>query len=200
MGAVPVLLVITLGLLVLFALPLDVAFRVEGVEALHGQITIRWMFGLVRFRIRIPGVSEPPQAPKVSPQAATVRAKPEKRSRTHLLAVLRQAAFRQRVYRLVADLLGAVHLHRLRLRMRLGLGDPAETGRLWAMLGPLNGLGQNLRNVDLQIEAEYIDPVFEFQAQGRLLLIPLQFLILAIGFALSPASIRAWRTLKSHHA
>jgi len=198
MGAVPVIIAIILGLpVLLLALPIDVAFRVEGIETFNGQIAICWMFGLVRFRVRIPGVSKSPRAPK----ATKVRVKPDKRSgRPNVLALLRQAAFRRRVYRLAADLVGAAHLRRLYLRMRLGLGDPADTGRLWALVGPLNAVAQNLRDADVQIEAEYLDPVFEFQARGRLLLVPLQFLILAIGFALSPASIRAWRTMKGHHA
>ena len=198
MGAVSVIIAIILGLLVLLlALPINLAFRVEGVETFNGQIAIRWMFGLVRFRVRIPGLSKPARAPK----AAKVRVKPDKRSgRPNVFALLRQAAFRRRVYRLAADLVCAAHLHRLHLRMRLGLDDPADTGRLWALVGPLNAVAQNLRNADVQIEAEYLDPVFEFQARGRLLLVPLQFLILAIGFALSPASFRAWRTLKGHHA
>lgn len=198
MGAVPVILAIIVGLLVLLlALPIDLAFRVEGVATFNGQIAIRWMFGLVRFRVRIPGGNKSARAPK----ATKVRVKPDKRSgRPNVFALLRQAAFRRRVYRLAADLVRAAHLRRLHLRMRLGLGDPADTGRLWALVGPLNAVAQNLRNADVQIEAEYLDPVFEFQARGRLLLVPLQFLILAIGFALSPASIRAWRTLKGRHA
>lgn len=189
MGAVPVIIAIVLGLpLLLLAVPIGVAFRVEGIEAFNGHIAIRWMFGLVRFKFRMPG-------------AAKVRVKPGKRNgRPRVLALLRQAAFRRRAYRLVADLARAAHLRQLHLRLRLGLGDPADTGRLWAVLGPLNAVAQNLRNADVQIEAEYMEPVFEFQADGRLLLIPLQLLILAIGFALSPASIRAWRTLKGHHA
>lgn len=197
MGAVPVIIAIILGLpVLLLAVPIGVAFRVEGIEAFNGQIAIRWMFGLVRFRVRIPSVSKPAREPK----AAKVRVKPDKRiAHLHVLALLRQAAFRQRVYRLVADLAGAAHLRQLRLRMRLGLGDPADTGRLWAVVGPLNAMAQNLRDADVQIEAEFMDPVFEFRAHGRLLLIPLQLLTLAIGFALSPASIRAWRTL-NHHA
>jgi len=39
--------------------------------------------------------------------------------------------------------------------------------------------------------------VLEFQAHGRALVIPLQLLALLISFALSPASIRAWRTLRA---
>lgn len=40
----------------------------------------------------------------------------------------------------------AAHLHQFRLRMRLGLGDPADTGLLWAVVGPLNALAQGMPN------------------------------------------------------
>jgi hypothetical protein len=202
MGTVPIVVATVLGLLLLLlALPVEVMFRLEGIEAFNGQITIRWMLGLVRFRIRIPGASKPPAEPGAATEAVGSRSRPGKRSgRPHLLAVLRQAAFRQRVVRLLRDLLRATHLRRFRLRMRLGLGDPADTGRLWAWMGPLNLSAQQLRGARVQIEADYMEPVFEFQTQGRLLLIPLQFLLLGIGFALSPASLRAWRTLRRAHA
>lgn len=84
--------------------------------------------------------------------------------------------------------------------MRLGLGDPADTGRLWAMVGPLSALVQNLRNAEVRIEPEFADPVFEFESHGRVLLIPIQFIFVIIAFALSPPSIRAWRTLKGSYA
>lgn len=108
---------------------------------------------------------------------------------------LRQAAFRRRVYRLVRDLFAAAHLHQFRLRMRLGLGDPADTGLLWAFVGPLNAVAQGMPNVDVGIEPDFREPVCDFELHGRLMLIPLQFLALVIAFALSPGSIRAWRTL-----
>lgn len=202
MGTLAVIIAIFLGLLLLLlAVPVAAAFRFEGIEAFNGQITIRWLFGLLRFRIRIPGVSKLPPESRVAPQAAKARARPEKRSgRLNVLPVLRQVAFRRRVYRLAQDLAGAAHLSQFRLRMRLGLGDPADTGRLWAIVGPLNAVAQNLRDAQVQIEPEFMGPVFEFQVHGRLRLIPLQLLILATGFALSPASIRAWRTLKGRHA
>lgn len=198
MDVVLVISAVLFGLLVLLhAVPIDVSFQFEGIEAFKGRITIRWLFGLVRFRILLPAAAKPPS----EPDAAWARVKPgERGARDNMLAVLRQAAFRRRVYRLVKDLVRAAHLQQLRLRMRLGLGDPADTGCLWAFVGPLNALAQNLRNAEVQIEPEFMDPVFEFQAHGRVLLVPLQFLGLVIAFALSPPSIRAWRTLKGSHA
>ncbi len=188
-------------LVLLLAIPLEVTFRFEGIEAFNGWLTIRWMFGLARFRITVPRITEPVPQPLPTRKAAKARVKRTKRgARANVVAVLRQSAFRRRTYRFIKDLIRAAHLHRLRLRLRLGLGDPADTGRLWAVVGPLSAAAQSLRNAEVRIEPEFMDPVFEFQADGRMLLVPLKFVGLAVGFALSPPSIRAWRTLIGNHA
>ena len=184
--------------LLLLAVPVDVAFQFQGIEMFQGQIKIHWLFGLVRFHFHVPAVSVP-QLPE--PETAKLRVKPEERSgRANFFAALRQAPFRRRVYRFSKDFVRAIHLHQLRIRMRLGLGDPADTGCLWAIVGPLNAAAQNLRNAEVRIEPEFMEPIFEFEAHGRFLLIPLHFLALAVAFALSPPSIRAWRTLRGSHA
>jgi hypothetical protein len=200
-NAVLLVIAILLGLVVfLLAVPIAVVFRFAGIEAFAGQISFRWLFGLVRFHIRFPRITKP-KPPKSEPEAAEARAKPAARGRrANVPAVLRQAAFRRRVYRFVKDLLRAVHAHELYLRLRLGLGDPADTGRLWAFVGPLHALAQNLANAEVRVEPEFTDPVVEFETHGRFLLIPLQFVVLVVGFALSPSSMRAWRTLRTSHA
>lgn len=186
---------ILLGLVLLLAVPVAVRFRFQRVEAFGGRITVRWLFGLVRFAIHIPDAAKP------------AHARPEPRSDTgkhgagrRILVVLRQAAFRRRVYRLLRKIVAAAHFRRVSLRVRLGLGDPADTGRLWAFVGPLNATAGSLRNVQMQVEPDFIDPCFELHLAGRMLVIPLQLLALAIAFALSPASLRAWRTLIGGHA
>jgi hypothetical protein len=183
------------ALALLLAVPVAVAFRFQRVEAFGGRISVRWLFGLVRFAVPIPGTARPANA---RPEP---RAKARKRgARKPVLAILRQGAFRRRVYRLLGDLVAAAHPRDVSLRMRVGLGDPADTGRLWALVGPLNAAAGNLRDVEVQIEPEFMDPTFEFHVAGLLRVIPLQLLALAIAFGLSPASLRAWRTLIWGHA
>ncbi|MDH3460352.1 MAG: DUF2953 domain-containing protein [Burkholderiaceae bacterium] len=203
MSAVLAVIAVVSGLLVLLlAVPVGVAFRFQGIEAFKGQITIRWLFGLVRFCIDVPDFTEAqPPRPGTGMEAAKLRVKRKKRGRaTNVLAVLQKAAFRRQLYRLVTDLVHAAHLHELSIRVRLGLGDPADTGCLWALVGPLNALAQSLRNTEVRVEPEFMDTVFEFEAHGRLLLVPLQLLASAIAFALSLPSIHAWRTLRGRHA
>ena len=184
----------------LLAVPLRVAFHLERVEAFNGQISVGWMFGLARFRLQLPRKTT---ASKRAPAGPDVERRTKSKRRGapgNVVVVLRQGAFRQRLFRFMKDIVAATHLRDLRLRTRLGLGDPADTGRLWALLGPLDAAARNLQTADVRIEPEFVDEVFEFRASGRLLLIPLQILLLAIGFALSPASMRAWRTLKGSRA
>jgi hypothetical protein len=203
--------VVMAGLLLLavlvLAVPLDFSFRLEGVDAaavnpVSGDVAVAWLFGFLRLSFPVPA-NRSRATPRVAGKADASRSKAKTakgRKRPDFSAMIGQARFRRRLYRFVKDLIRAAHLQQLRLRMRLGLGDPADTGRLWALMGPLHAAVQNLRCADVQIEAEFVDPVFEFQASGQLRLVPLHFLLLAVAFALSPSSIRAWYTLASSRA
>lgn len=188
-----------LGLvLLLLAVPVDLEVRLEGIDPLEGQVGIGWLFGLLRFRIPIPGAGRPEPEPETRPKEAPQRPRARGRSR-NALAALRPAEFRGRIYRLIRDVVRAVHVRRLSLRVRLGLGDPADTGRLWALMGPLDALAR-MGNAEVRIEPDFVDPVLEFEIDGRVRLVPLRLIALAVAFVLSPPTIRAWRTLRGHHA
>jgi len=188
-----------LGLLLL-AVPVSVDFRVQGMEPLNGRVGVRWMFGLVKLRLPFPRAGEPRRSREEEPTAArdVDGSAPHGRGR-NVLAALRQAAFRRRIHRLVRDLVRAVHVQRVHLLMRLGLGDPADTGRLWALVGPVNAVAR-WRDVDIRIEPDFLEPVLEFEADGRVEIVPLRFVVLAVGFAFSPPTLRAWRTLRGSRA
>ena len=203
MGVALVVIAVLFGLLVLLlAVPIDVRFQVERIETLTGQISFRWLFGLIRFRIKIPGVAETgKKEPKPKVEHRKERKATKKQSgRSNVMAVIKQAAFRKRLYRFFKDLVRAAHSRDLYLRLRLGLGDPAATGLLWAFLGPTHALLQNLRSAEITFEPEFVDPVFEFESHGQFRLVPLQFIAIAISFVLSPPSLRAWRTMRQSHA
>ena len=196
-------LAIMSGLLVLsLAVPLDMAFRFEGIAAFNGRFVIHWLFGLVRFSIGVPDPARRQRRKSApAPHAHGRRASRENRAgRTRVVAALQQSAFRRRVYQLLRDLIRVAHPTELGLRLRLGLGDPADTGRLWGFVGPLSAAVCDLRCADVRIEPAFEDPAFEFEAHGRFRLIPLQFLALIVVFALSPPSIQAWRTTRTLHA
>ena len=202
MGAALLVVAVLLGLAVLLlAVPVGLEFRLEGIEPFQGRFAVRWLFGLVRFRIEVPRPGKPSPRRKAKPKPPEEKKEANERGRrAHVLAALRRAEFRERVYRLLQDLLRVARLRDLRLRLRVGLGDPADTGLLWAALGPLGAMAQGLRSAEVRIEPDFLEPALDVQAQGRLRAIPLQLLALAVAFALSPPSIRAWRAARPAHA
>lgn len=191
MFATLAVLAVLCALLVL-AVPVDLSFRFQGMEAPEAQVAVGWLFGLVHHRVRLSG----------NARRTTARSDPATHDRRggQVAAVLRQSAFRRRLMRLFRDLFNAAHFSDLVLRMRLGLGDPADTGRLWALVGPLGAAAQRLPNAQINVEPEFIDAIFEFDVCGRMAIVPLQLLAIGIMFALSPPSIRAWRSLRAARA
>lgn len=194
---------VALGLLVAsLAVPVELAFECQGVEPMAARVRVAWLFGSIRFRFAVPRVARrsPDSQPPAGDAPRVPAARPGKPSgnRGRVWTVLRQSEFRQRVLRLIQDLLRAVRVHRLRLQMRIGLGDPAETGWLWAWVAPLAVAARGRRNVQVRIEPDFIDAALAFEASGRVRFVPLRLLALAIGFAFSPPSLHAWRTLAGH--
>lgn len=204
--------VLALGILVpllLLAVPVHIPFRAQGIEPIEVRLRVLWLFGLVRIPVRRPRRAEPGKkqrreaAPSPAPASPTAkpRARPRERRRSAqgALTALRDAALRRRVWRLVRDLLRAIRLQRAHLHARLGLGDPADTGRLWALLGPLQAMALRDHGTDLRIEPDFSDAVLQFDSAGRVRLIPLQILALALAFLLSPVTLRAlWRWRRRH--
>jgi hypothetical protein len=181
-----------LSALLVLAVPVDLSFRFRGIEAPEAQVAVGWLFGLVRHRIQLSG----------NARSRRSRSGPARRGGrgAHLAAMLREAAFRRRLMRLFRDLFNAAHVRDLRVRLRLGLGDPADTGRLWALVGPLSAAAQRLANAQISVQPEFIDATLEFDVRGRMVIVPLQLLTVVMAFALSPPSIRAWRSIRAARA
>ena len=73
----------------------------------------------------------------------------------------------------------------LKLRVCIGLGDPADTGLLWAVVGPIAGILATTKETSINIVPDFVDTTMEVDSSGTLRLIPLQIIILTLGFFLS---------------
>ena len=176
-----------LVLVVLLAVPLSLEFRVSRRQRFRGDARLIWLFGLVRISMPFPG--EPGASRKQrKPAPEKPRAKRAgSRRRSRPLAAIRQKAFRRRIIRFIGALWRAVRKEELALKMRIGLGDPAETGQLWALVGPVAGVLASVRMAAIDIQPEFMDACFEFDGSGRIRLIPLQITLLLSGLLLSVA-------------
>lgn len=178
-----------------FAPFLDHNFLSACAGEINGQIRGDWLFGLVRFRIPIPGPSQTEPLPKRNTSTRKSKRKTG-RDTLSILPLLRQSTFRNRVVRFAKDILRATHGRNLYLRLRIGLGDPADTGRLWALVGPVAGIAANIESAKVHLEPEFMESVFTIESHGTFRLIPLQIIFLTIVFMLSPTILPAWRTFQ----
>lgn len=178
-----------LGLIALFSVPVDLVFRVRRESPLEANISVRWMFGLLRFRVRRPAKKRRP---------ITKPEKPKKRARARRVMrlaakALRTAAFRRRLLQFLIQILGAVRMRDFALRLRMGLDDPADTGFLWAFLGPLIAFIQARRNAKVDVAPHFAGETLEFDTRGDIRIIPAQMVWIAAAFALSPVTLStAW--------
>ncbi len=183
-------------LIALFAIPVSLDFRLSWNEAFREDIRLSWAFGLVRVRV-------PLQRPSVADSSAEEKDKPKKnagrskRRRPSVRAILQQKAFRRRLFRFVSDLWRAVQKQNVSLRLRLGLGDPADTGMLWSVLGPVAGYLGTLEEVSVFVEPDFFETTLEFDGSGRFRLVPLQIVFLAGGLLMSPPFYRGIREMRA---
>lgn len=179
-------------LIVLLAIPITLTFKVSWQQAFQGYIKLQWAFGLVHVRIPLA------QSKVISPETEELAHKASRNERsphkkTKPFTVIRKKAFRRRIIRFISDFWHAVYKRNIRMRIRIGLGDPADTGQLWAFIGPVSGMLANVQEATITIEPEFFDSIFELDSSGAIRIIPLQLIYLTIGLLLSPP---VWQGIK----
>lgn len=189
--------VIFLSLIViLLAVPVTLTYQLSWEETLSARIRLHWAFGLVRADVSPDLEKSRPDTPVTARKKAGRRARSKGR-KTNLLAAIRQPPFRRRIYRFAADMWAAIHKRNVRLLVRLGLGDPAETGQLWAALGPLSAMFARIHDIRISIEPDFLDSRLELDSSGTIRMIPLRIAVIVIGLLLSPP---VWRGIMSMRA
>lgn len=182
--------VLLLLLVALLAIPVALTYQLSWRQGFQGDIELQWAFGLVRTRL-YPSQSESThleeeldgeeQAKKFEQQERSPR------KNGSIFKAIGQKSFRRRVLRFLGDLWHALRKKGLTLRMRIGLGDPADTGQLWSVVGPVTGILSNMDELVLEVEPEFIESTFEVESSGNISFIPLQIIYLTIVMLLSPA-------------
>lgn len=182
------LLVLLAGLLIVLAIPVELAFSVQRYEGRQkSRGTLGWFFGLVRLNL-----GEPKVRVKAKSKRHETKRRHGRRSGAHRLsAILRIEGFGWRLLRLGRDVLERIHIQELSLRIRLGLEDPADTGRLWAIVGPLAAILTLPPVARVTIQPEFTTEALELDGKGRIRIIPINLLFVVLVFLLSPMTLRA---------
>lgn len=190
-GMVTFLLLIT----ALLAVPVTLTFQVSLQQEFRRDISLLWLFGLVRLRLSPPKPKSTisnggKQAQK---QGRTGRSFRHKRN---IHAVVRQKSFRRRLSKFIRDLWHAVQKKDICMHIRIGLDDPADTGQLWSVVGPVAGIFANTNEASIEIEPDFLSETFTLDGSGNIRLVPLRMIFLFAGILLSPP---VWQGIKQMH-
>lgn len=176
-------------IIALLAIPVTLTYQVFWPQVLQNDADLEWAFGLVH--VRIPSSnSKAPSSHGEEPKRKTDRSERSSRKKPNVFAAVRQEPFRRRIFRFISDLWRAIHKKDVYLRVRVGLGDPADTGQLWAVFGPVAGILANVREASINIEPDFFDTTVELDSAGSIRIIPLQMVYLTVALLLSP---RVWQ-------
>lgn len=188
-----ILLGLLATLVALLTIPLEFTFSLQrDADRREARGTLVWLLGLVRVRLARPRARRQPRPARPKTKRRT-GGRPARR----ILAMLRTEGFAARVLQLTQTVLRRIQIRQLNVELRLGLDDPADTGRLWAVVGPVAGLLALPRTARIVIEPEFAAETFDIHSQGRVRLIPIRLLLVILAFTLSPRTLRALRAARA---
>jgi len=174
------ILATVLGIFLFFALllaiPVDVTFRVEKSTDFKSRVRVRWLFGLIGKDI-------------------SGEKKKRKGNIKPLLAMLRTRRFPRKLFKFARSTFPLLKVRELKLNLRVGLDDPAETGLFFAIIGPMMVYIRSLPSLDIQVEPDFEGESLRGHFRGDIRACPIQFVGLCVAFALSPTTIRAVKAM-----
>lgn len=174
-------------LLALLAVPLRIALVADPRAPAPIQVHASWLFGLVRGPLR----TDATRASKTQKRAK--RAKATKRRPMSVgqgIRLLRAIGGLERIRQLLRDLVASLHPNVDWLRIELGLGDPAETGQAWAVLGPVSAWLLFRYDGVVSVQPNFMDAAFAVEGRADFLVVPLQTLAIVVSYVASPRTLR----------
>ena len=174
-------------ILVLF-IPLDTVLYVDVYGRPKFQIKLAWFFGLLN-----KAVTTGKEKSGKEKQAAEGK---RKTSIKTVFQILRTRGLLKQLKRLLKDIFKGLEVRDLRVNFRIGLDDPADTGLLFALIGPATFFLGSSRVHEIKVEPPFEDRVvFEGYLSGALRLTPIRMVVPLLRFAFSPPAIRIFKKL-----
>jgi len=155
---------LVLALLLLFLLlltPVDLEGRMVWDERPETRIRIGWLFGLVYKDLG--GEEEEKES---EPSEDDEKKKKKKIDGREVLQIIRIEGMPGRLEELVTGLIGALRIRFFRVHLRVGLADPADTGRLLGLLWSMIASLEAFFPMDAKIEPNFYEEVFGAEMAG----------------------------------
>jgi hypothetical protein len=157
------------------------------------SMRLLWLFGLVSKELRREK-REPEEKERVA-EGKPKRRKRRIRTRT-ILQIIKTKGLLRRLGGLLRDTTSCLSIKEFRANFRVGLDDPADTGLLFAVIGPAIFFLSSSWHHQIRVEPSFEDEaVFEGSLYGRVRLWPIQLVPPFIRFVFSLFAIRVLKVL-----
>ena len=172
----------------LLSIPVDLAFFFERGEVSRSRMRIGWLFGLIGKDMggASSGREKKPEEMKAKKGRGSIRGP---------MAAFRARGFSGKILRFANRLVRSVQVRDVDVELQIGTGDPAETGLLFAVIGPCLALAAS-SSPNIRIEPNFVEETLEGHARGTVRVYPIRLIPPIIAFALSPATFRGIKALK----
>lgn len=192
MGGIALLIGLVVLIFLAFYIPLDMTFRMEADGRLKFRMRLFWFFGLVRKEL---GKKKKPEEQSI---VADAKPKPSKKGigTEALLKILRTKGLLGRLQSLVRDIIRCLSMKEFEANFRIGLDDPADTGFLFALIGPATLFLGSAWGQQIRVTPSFEDEVvFEGFMYGTVRLRPIQLIPPFLRFVFSWPLMQVLRIL-----
>jgi len=181
------------GLIILvLCVPLDTTFHVDVYGRPKLNVRLTWLFGLVSKEVKR-GEKKPEEKKKPAKE------KPEKKRKIGfktVLKILQTKGLTKQVKNLVKGILTQFRIRNLVANFRVGLDNPADTGLLFALVGPATLFLNSLTTHEVKVQPVFSEgAVLEGFSYGNVRLRPIQLVVPLLKSAFSLTTIRVMKTL-----
>ena len=180
-------------IILVLCIPLNAVLRIDVHGRPKSQVKLVWFFGLVSKEI-----TRGKKGTEEEKGVAKGKQKPGKRriKARSIFQILRTRGLLKQLKRLLQDILKCLKIRDLKVNLRIGLDDPADTGLLLALIGPATFFLGSSRVHEIRVQPSFEDEaVFEGYLHGAVRLVPIQLAIPFLRFVFSLAAIRTAKTL-----
>ncbi|MBT4510726.1 MAG: DUF2953 domain-containing protein [Chloroflexi bacterium] len=182
------LLGIILFFIVLLAIPIDLRFFLEKEDNLRSQARVEWLYGLIGKDIKF-------KKEKAKPKKKKKRKRKWKGNIRPFLALVRTKGFVRQFIRFLKGIRRTATIRELKLDIRIGLDDPADTAMLFAAIAPATFFVDHFSPVDTRVRPDFEHETFRGRFSGDLRVVPIKFIKPTLLFAFSPTTLRAVKSM-----
>lgn len=180
-------------LILVLSVPFDTVLHVDMYGRPKFRLRLSWLFGLITKEVE-KREKKPTEKKKVVKEKQKLAE--SKRRIGDIFAILRTRGLLRQFIVLITDILRRFKIRDFIVDFRVGLGNPADTGLLFALIGPATFLLSSSFPHQIRVEPSFEDETaFEGHLSGTVRLRPIQLVSPLIKFTFSLATIRVVKKL-----